>query len=90
MPEAALPCTADRHGVIPYDASLYNDVGDVYRTDGHCEQSIPLYQKALLLNPDAATPDPAWPRAICGWGIMVRRVSNSAGWSTHVSPSLNP
>ncbi len=23
----------------------------LYRTDGHCEQTIPLYQKALLLNP---------------------------------------
>ena len=27
---SGLPCTADRHRVIPYDASLYNDVGDVY------------------------------------------------------------
>jgi tetratricopeptide (TPR) repeat protein len=50
--EAAFRSLQSAMTLFPYDASLYNDVGDVYRTDGHCEQSIPLYQKALLLNPD--------------------------------------
>jgi len=50
--EAAFRTLQTAMTLFPYDASLYNDVGDVYRTDGHCEQSIPLYQKALLLNPD--------------------------------------
>lgn len=38
--------------LFPFDAMLYNDVADVYRTDGHCEQSIPLYRRALALNPE--------------------------------------
>jgi hypothetical protein len=38
--------------LFPYDAVLYSDLGDLYRTDGHCEESIPAYQKALRLNPD--------------------------------------
>jgi tetratricopeptide (TPR) repeat protein len=50
--EAAFRSLETAMNLFAFDASLYNDVADVYRTDGHCERSIPLYQKALALNPD--------------------------------------
>jgi hypothetical protein len=48
--EAAFKSLSTAIELYPNDASLYSDAGDLYRTDGHCEQSIPLYHQALMLN----------------------------------------
>jgi hypothetical protein len=38
--------------LYPADATLFSDAGDLYRTDGKCDRSIVLYQRALLIVPD--------------------------------------
>lgn len=38
--------------LYPADPSLYADAGDLYRTDGKCDRSIPLYSRALALTPE--------------------------------------
>ncbi len=38
--------------LYPADPSLYADAGDLYRTDGQCDRSIPMYSRALALMPD--------------------------------------
>jgi hypothetical protein len=38
--------------LYPADATLFSDAGDLYRTDGQCDRSIELYQRALLIVSD--------------------------------------
>lgn len=49
--EAAFLEIATAMGLYPADPTLYSDAGDLYRTAGQCERSIPLYQRALDLTP---------------------------------------
>jgi hypothetical protein len=37
--------------LYPADPTLFSDAGDLYRTDGQCQRSLELYQRALHLVP---------------------------------------
>ena len=50
--ESAFKELATAIELFPADPSLYADAGDLYRTDGQCDRSIPLYGRALALTPD--------------------------------------
>ena len=38
--------------LYPYDPNMFSDAGDLYRTDGQCDRSLALYQRALDLVPE--------------------------------------
>jgi tetratricopeptide (TPR) repeat protein len=50
--ESAFKELATAMALFPADPSLYADAGDLYRTDGQCDRSVPLYVRALALTPE--------------------------------------